>query len=345
MTKIKIPTTWSSTRRRPLQVDEVFNGYLAANIMNALDRLGVLEMAALCRIIRPSAVSTVSGSNESMIEQLLATACALGYLEAQTDGYAPTAAGLDLFEARGYFTWAVGGYYAVLAHADRVATGQGRFGLDTRRDEALVGLGSSQVGAAYMVDQFDRVSNTLEFDVLADLGSGTCQRLCRAVQNRPGAVGMGLDISKATTSQAIGNITKSGLTGRVEAHQVDVMEVLFEDGSIGSALRAADVVMSFFLLHDLLAQEATRYAVLPRMREVFADASTFVLADTTVRPPTPGIQPPVFSAGFELTHSLMSIPLYTRAQYEDLFQAAGLRLREAVALGTPNSWIFVLDVV
>src|SRR5262249_24574270 len=155
----------------------------------------------------------------------------------------------------------------------------------------------------------------------------------------PGGVrGVGLDISGAATRLAQDAIRRAGLDGNVEALQADVLEVV-KGTEKYPVLAEVDAVMSFFLLHDLLAAPDTRSRVLPGLREAFPNARTFVLADTMIRPAQPAggsAQPaggsaqaadatlPVFSVGYELAHALMGVPLHTKDTYEALFAQAGL---------------------
>ncbi len=52
---------------------------------------------------------------------------------------------------------------------------------------------------------------------------------------------------------------------------------------------------------------------------------------------------PAFSAGYELAHALMGVPLHTKDTYEALFAQAGLRTRQVLPFGTPHSWLYVLE--
>ncbi len=101
--------------------------------------------------------------------------------------------------------------------------------------------------------------------------------------------------------------------------------------------------MCFFLLHDLLADPARRSGILPRMRETFPKAHTFVFGDTMLRSTARSRSHlPIFSLGFELAHAMMGIPLHTKETYEELFAAAGLRVGRVEPFSAPHSWLYVL---
>jgi uncharacterized membrane protein len=60
-------------------------------------------------------------------------------------------------------------------------------------------------------------------------------------------------------------------------------------------------------------------------------------------PPTDAGALPIFSLGYELVHAFMGVRLYPRAEYERLFERAGLTVARCVPFGTPHSWLYVLE--
>ncbi len=340
-------TDWTGRSAIPISCDEAFNGYLAAQIVFALDRLGLLDELLEHGKADVRAAAERIGADARMLGELLRAAQACGYVVLK-DGIAViTAAGRDMAFMRGYFTWAVGGYADLFSDIAGLISGERRFDGDIFRDEAMVALGSGQNDRTFMAETVDAVIGKLDFTALADLGSGISERLCRVTAARGGVHGgvrgVGLDISDAATRLAQDTIRRAGLDGNVQALQADVLGVI-KGTEKYPVLAEVDAVMSFFLLHDLLAAPDTRSRVLPGLREAFPKARTFVLADTVIRPAQPtDATIPVFSLGFELAHALMGVPLHTKDTYEALFAQAGLRTRQAVPLGSPHSWLYVLD--
>jgi phenylpyruvate C(3)-methyltransferase len=224
-----------------------------------------------------------------------------------------------------------------------IAAGKRRFNHDVLRNEAMVALGSAQNDQAQLTGTLDSALDGLDFSMIADLGSGNSARVCRVAADRAGTRGVGLDISDSASRLAQETIRQAGLSDRVTAFQRDVRDLIL-GRERDPALREVDAVMSFFLLHDLLADPATRTAVLPGLRESFPKARTFVLADTMLRSAsTAGATLPAFSLGYELAHAIMGVPLHTREAYEALFEQAGLRIRRALPFATPHSWLYVLE--
>jgi hypothetical protein len=338
------PDDWTGSAPVPVGVDEAFNGYMAAHVIFALDRLGIID-----ELTRPGSVGVADltaargGADPRMLAALLAAAAACGYLRLQDGSVSLTKAGEQMATMRGYFTWAVGGYAGVFADLAGIIAGERRFRRDVFRDEGMVALGSAQNDRALMGGTLDNLLARLDFGMIADLGSGTSARVCRIARRHDGVRAVGLDISADATRLAHENIREAGLSARVRARQADVAD-LIRQRAPDAALAEVDTVMSFFLLHDLLAAPMEMRSVIPGLRAVFPGARTFLLADTVIAPAAENGSPtlPVFSVGYELAHALMGIPLHTRAAYEALFRDAGLRIREVVPFGTPHSWLFVL---
>jgi phenylpyruvate C(3)-methyltransferase len=337
------PADWTGSSAIPVSVDEAFNGYVAAQVVFALDRLGLLEELLEHGRVDVRAAAVRINADQRMLGELFRAAQTCGYV-VLADGVAViTPAGRDMAFMRGYFTWSVGGYADLFSNIAGLVSGDRRFGTDIFRDEAMVALGSGQNDRAFMADTVDEVLGQLDFTVIADLGSGISARLCRVAAARGGVRGVGLDISGAATSLAQDTIGRAGLDGDIVALQADVAGVI-KGTEKHPVLAEVDAVMSFFLLHDLLAAPDTRSQVMPGLREAFPKARTFVLADTMIRPAQPADATlPVFSVGYELAHALMGVPLHTKEAYETLFAQAGLRTRQVLPFGTPHSWLYVLD--
>ncbi|MFJ3493025.1 SAM-dependent methyltransferase [Streptomyces sp. NPDC086091] len=341
-TRVLPPADWRGDTKTPLDADTAFNGFISTHVVFALEQLGLftwfdkesrLDVPDFCRTRR---------TDETVLRHLLSAAESFGYLTVTGDRVTPTPAWSELRRKIGFFTWGVGGYHDVFANAATIARGERVFGQDVLRDEGMVALGSAQADLALMRHLLDEQIAALDFSVIADLGSGISERVCRLVKSRPGARGLGLDISASATDLAAGIVGRHGLTDRVQPICADVLDVLFRGRRIEGA-EQVDVAMSFMFLHDLLVDPSTRGDVIPALRKAFPHAHTFLLADTTVRPRGTGDTLPVFSSGFELAHALMGVPIYTREEYENLFREGGLHLRRTIPFGAPHTYLFVLE--
>jgi hypothetical protein len=337
-----LTSEWQGEALTPLNPDTAFNGFICAQVVHALERLGVFQRLQTDGGLDVLSYCVENALDHSVFRALVRVAESFGYVESRGDLLRATAMGEEACRVLGFFTWAVGGYHDVFANAAPLARGQRRFGVDLLRDEGMVALGSAQADTALMRHILDAEIAEIDFRTLVDLGAGVSERVSRLVKARPGSRGIGIDISGPATALAHDTIDGHGLTGTVEPVCADVLDILFDGRQVDGA-DEADVVMSFMFLHDLLADPKRRSEVIPRLRGAFPKAQTFLLGDTTVRPRDGDDALPIFSNGFELAHALMGVPIYTREAYEDLFDQGGLSLRRAVPFGAPHTYLFVLE--
>ncbi|MGW2909490.1 SAM-dependent methyltransferase [Streptomyces asoensis] len=336
------PAEWQGAAHTPLDADTAFNGFISTHVVFALEQLGLFTWFDETDRLDVPQYCWHRKLDERVFRQLVSAAEAFGYLDIDGDRVTPTPAWGELRRKIGFFTWGVGGYHDVFANAAAIARGERAFGEDVLRDEAMVALGSAQADMALMRNLLDEQIAELDFSVIADLGSGISERVSRLVKSRPGARGLGVDISASATALAAGTVERHGLADRVRPICADVLDILFHGRRIEGADQV-DVAMSFMFLHDLLVDPTTRTDVIPALRKAFPRAHTFLLADTTVRPRDEKETLPVFSSGFELAHALMGVPIYTREEYENLFHEGGLHLRRTVPFGAPHTYLFVLE--
>ncbi|MEU3776654.1 class I SAM-dependent methyltransferase [Streptomyces sp. NPDC032472] len=333
---------WQGEAPTPLNPDTAFNGFVCAHVLHALERLGLLRRLEDEGSLEVPSFCREHHLDHAVVHALVRAAESFGYLAVSGDRVRATRTGEEVRQAIGFFTWGVGGYHDVFANAAAVARGERRFGADLHRDEGMVALGSAQADSALMRHLLDQEISRLDFTTLVDLGAGVSERVSRLVKARPGSRGIGIDISKSATELGAETVERYGLRGTVEPVCADVLDILFNDHRVEGA-DEADVVMSFMFLHDLLVDPERRDQVIPRLREAFPKANTFLLGDTTVRPRSGEDTLPIFSSGFELAHALMGVPIYTREAYEELFAKGGMHLRSAVPFGAPHTYLFVLE--
>ncbi|MFF9558555.1 SAM-dependent methyltransferase [Streptomyces albus] len=339
-----LPSEWQGQAPTPLNPDTAFNGYICANVLHGLERLGVFELLRDEKSLDMDRFCETNGLDSAVFRALVGAAESFGYLDVRGARVRATSVGEDVARYLGFFTWGVGGYHDIFASAAPVARGERRFGVDLHRDEGMVALGSAQADTALMRHILDEEIAGIDFRTLVDLGAGVSERVSRLVKARPGTRGIGIDISRPATELARDTVAGYGLAGTVQPVCADVLDILFNGQEIDGG-DAADVVMSFMFLHDLLAAPERREEVVPRLRKAFPRAHTFLLADTTIRPRNEegDSRLPVFSSGFELAHALMGVPLHTREEYEELFERGGMKLRRSVPFGAPHTYLFVLE--
>lgn len=320
-----------STPDREL-ADQIFNGYLAAHAVWAAIELKLFASPG-------DIVSLPTGTSRSdqTLRVLLAILEDHGIAEVASDRSTAqlTVVGRAAFASSGFFRWALGGYADYFRSIPRVAGG----GAVPGRDEAEVARGSAEIDAAFMRAAVSEYLEGLEPAHVADLGCGDGSRLCRLVTSDVNRTGIGIERSDAAAKLAQERVRTSGLEDRVTIVLGDCLAPL------PAPHDEVDLVMCFFLLHDLLeANDGDFGAVTGALLTNFPSARAFVFADTTVdewRPQQDA--PPMFVRGFQLVHAMMGVRTRTLDDYRSLFASGPLFLSSVVPLGVPNSYLFVLE--
>jgi len=326
-----------------LSPGELFNGYVGANVIFALREIGALQiLAEHGRPISPGDLAAATQSDPILLRALLRAAELLGYATVDAEGVALAPPGREVVQAQGFFTWVIGGYADFLRALGAMASNRRAFGVDVSRDEEMVAVGAAEVDSEMLTEQVHAVLQNLDFAVLADVGCGNAQRLVQICRSYPGVTGIGIDVSEEACAIARRTVSAAGLESRIDIVCADIGDYMGRR-HLPEYLTRPDLIVSFFMLHELFGREGSPATVMQRFVAAFPNARHFVIGDTLRRDfDETGRRLPIFSLAFELVHTFMGVELETLAAYEASFGAAGLLLEEQRALAAPSSWLFHL---
>jgi len=333
------PSSGPTSIGAPLAPATIFNGYVGAHVIYALDQLGVWD-ELLNGPVSMSVLCAQHNADRARLQALLDSAAILGQVEIHGELVSLAPASTDLIRNRGFFTWAVGGYSDLLQEMAALTTGRKRWGQEVNRDEAMVAAGAADVGEALMTSVEADVLNGVDFTSVADVGCGDGSRLIRLCQREQPRLGVGIDISEAACKLAVKRVSDAGLS----SHITIACENIFHSGN-RAAFPGIDLVSSFMMLHDLFAAYRNGSEVMRALRFAFPDTRYFLLADTNAYPwhQSTG-RLPIFSLQFELVHAFMNVPIRPKELYEETFVKAGLRIERCEPLGVPSTWLYLLSV-
>jgi histidinol-phosphate aminotransferase len=316
------------------------DGYLAAVVAHALQSLGVLDHLSTTTGATLGDLANRAGSDPDLLAALLRTLLATGYARVEHGHYSLTTAGQALAGAAGYFTIAVGGFGPVFHALADLATGRRRFAVDVHRDQAAVNRGNTEMTTVARV--IGAVLDQLDARAVADLGCGDASKLTRMASRRPWLRGVGIDRDPTAVDSAMRTIARAGVADQVRVIEADITDIA-SDELLRSSIEDAELVMSFFLLHHMLANDDTSF--LPSLVAAAPHARWFVFGDAfpMEQPGERDASLPIFAAAFELFHAVQGLRLASQAVAEQRFADAGLRIGRRLSLGHPNEWLYVLS--
>jgi SAM-dependent methyltransferase len=326
---------------RQFQPDELYNGFIGANVAFAFHQIGLFSILTPGRSASAKELAEKTGTDERRLKALLQVGVALGNLVQDGQGnYGVTPAGEELRRWLGYFTWSVGGYGKLLRQLGPLAKNETSW--DGMRDSGMVAIGTDYNSRMLMQEPFWDVLDKLQFSVIADLGCGNAGRLVQCCQRYPRVKGVGIDISRSAISLAEELVRKEGVADRMTLVCGDVLEAIGSEQH-RDVLSQVEIVTSFMMLHDLLNVSGLKDSVFDRLRRAFPHAKYFLIADTPRMPPLEELSKvPIFNLGYDLLHEFMSVRLPARAEYEEAYAKAGLTVERCLDFGSPFTYLWLL---
>lgn len=322
----------------------VFNGYVASMVAFALEEIGFFKLLARQTSVSLEGAAEALRVQSSILEAMCQSLVAIDILTSNaTEGYGLTAEGRLFAEQLGFFTWAIGGYGAILRSLPQLASGEYVFGQDVVRNDRYVAEGAGKNIDVYVFPLVSTVLSWHTVRTLVDIGCGSAELLIRFCQLYPHLTCIGVDISPKACEAAQRNVNEAGLNGQITIIQADVCTLLAsKDKRVIELLQRADIVTCFFMLHDLIHDMVQASDLLLRFKKTFPHASRFLIGDTVKPSSSIPLKQTFFILAFELVHALMGQRTWEKEFYESLFTSVGLNIERFIEFPVPSTWLYVL---
>jgi len=319
---------------------ELFNGYLAAVAISAMNELGLLDELDRAGTLHLPTWVEQHRLHAMTVDSLMEVLALYEIVTCSADGTTrPGKHFADILRTKGYFTWLTSGYGRLFQNLSGTLPLAARTQGFIERDGRSIALGGRDYGRQFVDEQFDHVLRMRDFRVVADLGCGSAERLIGMARRYP-AEGIGIDMNPGAIELAAKGIQEAGLEHRIGLVLSDMRTL-----EPSPRLERVDLLTSFFNGHDLWPREAC-LAVLERLKQVFRNVTRFLLCDTYRAEPFTTISGvPIFTLGFHVTHAAMGQYIPTRADWLELLEEAGWQCNGVHEIGIPYSAIFDLSPV
>jgi SAM-dependent methyltransferase len=299
---------------------DIFNSAVAATAVGAAWELGGLDELHERGVLEVDDFAAANDLDPGATAAMFRALASVGVVQRDAGKIRPGASFTEVYRAKAMFYWLCQGSWELFAKMPSLLRNGNRVGDFHRRDAKAISHASREANRAFFDPVFWRaVENVGAFSSVADLGSGSGERLINLAQRYPGTRGIGLDISAATIEMSAAEVRRRGLSDRISFLAADVRALRPRREFAG-----VDLLTCFMMGHDLWPRE-NAVASLRALREIFPDARRFLLGDTVRTTDVPDAEIPVFTLAFETGHALMGVYLPTAEEWGTVFAESGWR--------------------
>jgi SAM-dependent methyltransferase len=228
----------------------------------------------------------------------------------------------------GPFLLVVGGYGGVLSQMGPLIRREVRFDdvKATARNGRLVALGtelaSRKPGGNYSL-ALDRAAAS-PAEVVMDLGCGSAQFLVALIQRTQAQRGIGVEIDAKACELARETLQGAGLGERCTVLHTDIRTILQRQPDLADR---CDVVTGLFVVHEFFrAGFENAVQEFQALRALLHPTRGRLVMVDKITDPLEGDNAHSTMMDFELFHQMTDQRLYTRAEWQRLFDAAGLKV-------------------
>lgn len=318
-----------------MSASTLFNSYVASSAICAAMQTGLLDRVAEDLKVELDEFATTARIDVEVLRSVADVLVEHDILAALDESI--IGKGTDFDDIRlhqGYFLWLVRGYGEMLSRVGELAQPAMRQAASTMRDGRAIAEAGRDYGGKFVDRIGYELIGTLDFDVLADLGCGSANRIIGLAGKYPRKRFIGVEVDAGAVDVAREAVRAAGLSDRVEIVHDDIRHLRAD-----ARYADVDAVISFFLGHDLWPRQNCLDS-LAVIRDRLPNARDFLLSDTYRS--SRREQPSIFTQGFELTHAVMRQEIPTAEQWVDLFADSVWELRQRASLDIAFSDIFHL---
>ncbi|SDG84772.1 Methyltransferase domain-containing protein [Lentzea fradiae] len=312
----------STTTRATAQI---FNSAVAASAIAAAWELGALDELREAGTLNVPEFAAANDLHEQSTQGLFVALASVGVV--RRDGSTVTAGEQfdAVYQAKSLFHWLMRGSAPLFAEIPSVLRNGNREGAYYRRDAKAISTACREANTQFYDPVFWPVFEGLDFTpaAVADLGSGSGERLLQMLKRHPRARGIGIDIASPAIDMARLEANQSGMGDRLTFIEADVRQL-----EPSPEFSDVDLLTCFMMGHDFWPRERC-IPSLQQLRKAFPSARRLLLGDNVRTTDVPDDEIPVFTLAFEFGHAMMDVYLPTLDEWLDVFDEAGWKCVEA----------------
>lgn len=298
---------------------EIFNSAVAASAVGAAWELGAFAELDEHGVLAVEDFAARTDLHLGATTAMFAALASVGIVERDGEKITTGPAFAEVYRSRPLFYWLCQGSAPLFSQMPKILRNANRTGQFYHRDAPAISYASREANRLFFDPVFWTAMDNIgsDFTSVADLGSGSGERLIKIAERYPEIRGLGLDIAQSTIDMAVGEVERHGMSDRISFLAADVREL-----KPRPEFEKIELLTCFMMGHDMWPREDC-IATLRRLRELFPSARRFLLGDTVRTTGIPDTEVPIFTLGFEVGHALMGVYLPTLDEWHEVFADCG----------------------
>jgi hypothetical protein len=322
----------------PSDVAHIFNSAIGAAAIASAFELGLLEKLAKDGSLQVRKYCRERDLHIGSVQSILHSLHCFEIAELTPDRSVaqPGPAFQEAYDTKGYFMWLVRGYGNMLQKLPSIISDGAPTEDGIGRDGHYIAVAGKDYGGLHVDPYFMEMLEEEPFQVAADFGCGSAERLIRLAESRPDLRGVGVDTNTDAVAVARRSIEKAALQDRLQVVASDVRGL-----APNPVFADVEVIFCFFMGHDLWPR-ATCLRTLQEIKAAFPRAQRFLFCDTHRSDLPASVNFPIFTLAFEFTHAVMGQYIPSRSEWLELFEESGWTCAGQRDVDIPFSTIFDL---
>ncbi|KAF7169589.1 hypothetical protein CNMCM5623_002231 [Aspergillus felis] len=326
----------------------IFNSAIAATAISAAWEVGLLDELKEQRNVDLHKFAIQNDLDIGSMQGLVTALAIVNVVQHEQNTIRPGRLLDEAYRTKSLFHWLTLGSGGLFSRMQYLLRNENRTGDFYQRDPVAIAYACQDINREHFDPVFWTAMAGLDykFQSVADLGSGTGERLMKILDRYPGTTGIGIDLAGPAVKVAAAEALKRGFGDRLFFKEGDVREI---EHDVDYA--QIDLLTCFMMGHDFWPRDNC-VATLQQLRKAFPKVRRFFLGDTT-RILLGNAQSkyainennvPIFTLGFEFGHAMMGVYLPTMEEWEGVFVESGWRCTRKHLVGSPSlSVIFELE--
>ncbi|MFI0154258.1 phenylpyruvate C(3)-methyltransferase [Streptomyces lydicus] len=326
-------------------VADIFNSTLASSAIGAAWELGALDELRENGKLDVSDFSARHDLHKPAVTGMFTALASVGIVRREGETIVTGPYFDEADHHRSLFHWLNQGSGELFRRMPQVLPNENRVGDFYQRDAAAISYACREISERYFDPAFWSAVEGLGYEptTVADLGSGSGERLIQIARRFPGVRGLGIDIADGAIGMAEKEVAAKGFGDQISFVRGDARTIDQVPAEASDQFAKVDLLTCFMMGHDFWPRENC-VQTLRKIREAFPNVRRFLLGDATRTVGIPDRELPVFTLGFEVGHDMMGVYLPTLDEWDGVFEEGGWRCVKKHAIDSLSvSVVFELE--